>query len=87
MQVEARHHRHVRADHLAHAAQDLALTVVVMLGHHRAVQVEIDAVDAAGRAQPRDQVADDPLERVLGHRCRAPLTSSECDISIPPGVC
>ena len=43
--VEARYDRHPVADQGADAAQQFALAIVVMLGHHRAVQVEIDAVD------------------------------------------
>ena len=51
VQVEARDDRHARADGLAHAAQDLALAVVVGLHHHRAVQVEVDAIDGLGLFQ------------------------------------
>ena len=48
VQVEARDDRHARPDHLAHAREQLAFAVVEMLGDHRAVQVEVHAVDRPG---------------------------------------
>ncbi len=45
MVVEAGHDRQPVADQRADAAQQFALAVVVVLGDHRAVQVEIDPVD------------------------------------------
>ena len=53
VQVEARHDRHARADDAAHAREDLAFAVVEMLGDHRAVQVEVDAVDGARLREAR----------------------------------
>jgi hypothetical protein len=47
MQVEARDDRHARTDDSADTREDLAFAVVEMLGDHRAMQVEIDAVDRA----------------------------------------
>ncbi len=70
MQIEARYQRNVLADRLAHAGEDFAFAVVIMLGHHGAVQVEIDAIDRPGRGDAVDHVLDDPLEGVLRHMCR-----------------
>ena len=66
VQVEADHQRQFLADHLAHARQDFAFAVVEMLGHHGAVQVEIDGVKRAGGCDAFDHFLDDALERVLG---------------------
>ena len=66
MQVETGHHRHRRAHDFTHPAQQLAFAIVVMLGDHRTVQVEINAIEAARRFQARDQVVGKALERVLG---------------------
>ena len=38
---------------LAHAREQLTFAVVEMLGDHRAVQIEIDAVDGTERASSR----------------------------------
>ena len=43
---------HVRADDLARAAQQVALAIVVAVGHHRAVQAEQRHVHGAGVAGP-----------------------------------
>ena len=66
MQVEARHDRHARPNRCAHAAQDLAFAVLVFLGHHGAVQVEVDAVHPARGFQVLDQAAQDPFESLRG---------------------
>src|SRR6187200_3252811 len=44
VEIEARHQRQILADHLAYAGEDFAFAVVEMLGDHRAMQVEIDAI-------------------------------------------
>ena len=64
MQVEARDDGHARTDDLAHAREQLAFAIVEMFGDHRAVQVEIDAVDRPQRGQAREHVADDSLEGI-----------------------
>ncbi len=74
--VEAGDDRDPIADESADAAQQFALAVLVMLGHHRAVQVEIDAVDRGLRGEVVEDGAGDPLiGRALdigGGRRRAP---------------
>ena len=64
VKIEADDDWQVRPDLFAQALQQFALAVLVILRHHRAVQIEIDAVDLAQRANPLQQLADDPLERV-----------------------
>jgi hypothetical protein len=64
MQVEARHHRNVCTDCCAHATEDLAFAIVVLFGHHRAVQIEVDAVHRPGRLKARDYLAHDSLEGI-----------------------
>ena len=49
--VEAGDDRQLLPDLRPDAAQQLALAVFVVLGHHRAVQVQIDAVDRPLRRQ------------------------------------
>ena len=61
MQVEADNDRYLVAHHAAHAGQQLALAVVVVLGHHRAVQVQVHAIDRQGFLQPRNHLASDAL--------------------------
>ena len=48
----------------AHAREQLAFAVVQMLGDHRAVQVEIDAVDGPEPGEAREHLADDALVRI-----------------------
>ena len=48
VQVETDHQRHVVSNKGAHPAEQLAFAVFKMLGHHGAVQVQIDRVEAAG---------------------------------------
>ncbi len=87
VQVEAGDDRHAGTDNLAHARQQFALAVVEVLADHRAMQVEIDAIDRSGPVQPVDQVADDALVRVArdlrGRRCRAP---DEADGAVAGGM-
>ena len=66
VQIEARRDRHARPDQLAHPAQDLAFAVVVLFGHHRAVQVEVNAVHRQRGLQVLEQAAEDALEGVVG---------------------
>ena len=66
VQIETGHQRHVLADQLAHAREDLALSIVEMLCHHRPVQIEIDAVNRAGRRDTVEQHRNDALEGVFG---------------------
>ena len=56
-----------RRRRLAHAREELAFAVVEMLGHHRAVEVEVDAVERAVRLEPAHDLARDPLVRVARH--------------------
>jgi hypothetical protein len=44
VQIQARHHRDVGPDDRTHPRQQLALPVVGVLRHHRAVQIEIHRV-------------------------------------------
>ena len=67
VQVERSDDRHVRPDDGADAAQQLALGVVVAVGHHRAVQLDEDHVGAAA-AIAVDQRGAHALERVRGDR-------------------
>ena len=66
MQVEADDQRHILADHLAHARQNFAFAVVEMLGHHRAVQIEIDRIERAGGRDAVDHHFGDALEGIPG---------------------
>ncbi|KGD18181.1 transcriptional regulator, LysR family domain protein [Burkholderia pseudomallei] len=66
MQIERHDDRHPLADDPPHAREELAFAVVELLGDHRAVQVEIDRVEAA-RLDRGDDLAADPLERAARH--------------------
>jgi hypothetical protein len=74
--VEACDDRHPVADEGAGAAQQFALAVFVMLGDHRAVQIEIDAVERPCRRQIFKDGAGDLLVGIAidigGGRRRAP---------------
>ncbi len=70
MQVEADRDRHTRPDCGAYPAQKFALAVVELLGHHRTMQVEIDAIDRQGGLETIDHVAGDTLEGVGRHPVR-----------------
>ena len=67
VEIEARDDRHARPDGAADAREQLALAVVEMLGHHRAVEVEVNAVERAFRLEPPHDLAGDPLVRVARH--------------------
>ena len=67
VQVEARHHGHAIADHLAHAAQQLAFAVVVRLDHHGAVQVQVNTIDRQRGFQSLNEFFGNALERVRGY--------------------
>ena len=62
VQVDAGDERDVRPDRRPHAAQDLALPVIEVLAHHRAVQVQVDPVGRQRRADAFDQFARQRLE-------------------------
>ena len=66
VQIEACDQGRFRSDHAAHPAQDLPFAVLQMLGHHGAVQVEIDAVQVAHLAQILDELRHDAFEGVFG---------------------
>ena len=51
MRVQAGHDWHTLADHLSHTPQDFALTVIEMLAHHGAMQVQVNAIDRPGFRQ------------------------------------
>ena len=63
VQVERHQDRHVRTDGVAHAGEQLALAVVVVFRHHRAVQLEEDRVRLLA-AQPVDHDPGHALEGV-----------------------
>ena len=65
VQVEADHQRQVLADHLANAGKDFSFAVVDMFRDHRAMQIEIDAVDGAGGFDAIDDGLGDALIGIL----------------------
>ena len=65
VQIEADDERQILADHLAHPRQNFAFAVVVMFGHHRAVQVEIDGIEGAGVGDAVDHLIHDAFECIL----------------------
>ena len=67
VQIEADDDRHPSADQLAHAPQQLAFAVFVMLGDHRAVQVEVNRVQRQRLAQPVTENLRYLFECILGH--------------------
>jgi hypothetical protein len=74
--VEAGDDRHPVPDQRADAAQQLAFAILVMLGDHRAMQVEIDAVERPSRREVVENAASDLLVSLAldigGRRRRAP---------------
>jgi hypothetical protein len=66
VQVEAGHDRHSRSDGFTNPSQNLAFAVVERLDHHRAMQVEVDAVHGHRLLQPGNQFGEDLLERGRG---------------------
>src|SRR5829696_6352974 len=71
MQVKSRDHQQFRTDNLAHDLQDVAVSVVVDLGNHGAVQREEDTIERTLRPGPTQPVAKQPghmLDRVRGHQ-------------------
>ncbi|MNQ71465.1 hypothetical protein D3C85_861330 [compost metagenome] len=66
VQIQAGDDRHVRPRDLAHAGKQFALAIVQVFGDHRAVQVQIDGVVAAGPRRVED-FAGDALVGVAGH--------------------
>ena len=51
VQVEAGDDRRAQSDDVAHAREQLAFAVVQVLGNHRAMQIEVHAVDRARRSE------------------------------------
>ena len=80
VQVQADDDRQVRAQAVAQAAQQLALAVLVRLADHRAVQVEVEAVEAAQGVEVGEDLADDPLvgvdRHLVGGASRPPRTAA-----------
>jgi hypothetical protein len=66
MEVEARDQRQVLANHLAHAGKGFAFAIVVMFGHHGAVQIEINSIDRSGRSDALDHLLHDAFEGIVG---------------------
>ena len=88
MQIEAHHERHLRADHVAHAAQHRAFRVLDVLGHHRPVQVEIDRIEVRDGCEIFAQHADDALVRIAGDvRTRLRGSPHERGQLVPGGPC
>ncbi len=67
VQIERAHDRHVRPHGGPDAADQLSLPVLEVLRHHRAVQVEIDGVEASRPGQFFEQHGGDTLISLLGH--------------------
>lgn len=67
VQVERCHDRHALARGGAQSGQQFAFAVVAMLGHHGAVQVEVDGIGIVQAARG-DDLARDPLECVRRDR-------------------
>ena len=90
VQVEADDERNLRADRSAHAPQQLAFAVIVMLGDHGAVQVEIDAVQRQRRGDALHQFPGDGLESLGrdmgGGARRAPERRHELPVPPTSGV-
>jgi len=67
VQVERAHDRHRGPDDRAHAAHDLGFRIVVVIGHHRAMQVEIDGVEPSGLNEALDHLRHHALEGIARH--------------------
>ena len=80
MPVDAGDHRNVGANDCPHPAQQLPFAVVMRLGHHGPVQIQIDAMERSilvdGQLQLPDDCAGDRLERLIrdlgAWACRCP---------------
>ena len=70
VQVQARDNRHARTDCTAHASEQLAFAVVQVLGHHCAVQIEVNTVDIAKLHESRHHLADDSFVGVARYARR-----------------
>jgi hypothetical protein len=66
VEVEAGDHGYPGADHRADPPQQFTVGIVDVPGHHGAVQVEIDGVDGALRAQVLEQQRRDALVGIAG---------------------
>ena len=67
MQVETSDQRLVGPDEIAHPAQQLALSILEMLGHHGAMQTKVDGIIGRRVPQPVEDLASDMFERMFGH--------------------
>ena len=83
VQVETDHQRHVLADQFSHAREDFALPVVEMLGHHRPMQIEIDAVNRAGRRKSVEQHRNDAFECIFRDMRRRRRTAGDGRRKLP----
>src|SRR5579872_660737 len=70
MKIEAGYQGNSASDDRTDAAQQLALAVVEVLGHHGAVNVEEDAVERTRRLQVLNHRTDDPLIGIFGYVSR-----------------
>ena len=70
MKIETDDQRQVLADDPAHTRKNLAFAIVEMLGHHRAMQVEIDGVELARGGDAVGDDLRDALEGVFRHMRR-----------------
>jgi hypothetical protein len=66
VEVERRHDRHRRSDHLADRLDQEAFAVVVVLQRHRAVEDEQDAVDRQRGPDPGHDLVAQRVERLAG---------------------
>ena len=62
--VEADDDRHVRSDAGANAAQELAFEILEILGHARAMKIEVDGIHRHLPGEHADHLAGDALERI-----------------------
>ena len=86
VRIETGDDRHRWPDGAADALQELAFGIVLVLRHHGAVEVEIDAVEGSGARETLDDLGGDRLERLAPHRAgwarRAPQRRDQ-----PPAAC
>jgi hypothetical protein len=66
MQIETDHDRHIRAERGTDAVDQLTFAVLVMLRHHRPVQIQIDRIERLTLVQPAQDDLGHVLERLDG---------------------
>lgn len=71
---------------LADAGQKLAFAIGVMLGHHGAMQVQIDRIQRPGVAQALQDFGGDRLERIACHRGRGDRPRPQDRHHLPTGL-